>query len=196
LTVDDVLAYPHQIGDALWRAEAAGVPLAAGGVAVCGPSRGAGALAASCGADARDGLDASAALVLCASYSGDDDDALACFEEAAARGLPRAVVCTAGALAARAREEGVPVIGVPAGLPEGGAIIYFLVAALWCADPSLARSAEAVAPTLERLGKEWGSDVPSEPVVIHGSPVERVLVELFRRDLAAAYAAAGAAPDA
>src|SRR3954469_8239160 len=47
-----------------WRAEAAGVPLAAGGVAVCGPSGGAGALAASFGADARDGLDASAALVL------------------------------------------------------------------------------------------------------------------------------------
>jgi glucose/mannose-6-phosphate isomerase len=186
MTPEAVLAYPHQIGDALWRIEASGVA-GGGSVAVCGPSGGAGELAAAAGAQAHDGPPAAGDLVLAASYSGDDDDALACFEEAGARGLSRAVVCTAGRLAARAREEGVPVIGVPAGLPEGGAIIYFLLAALWCADPSLARAAEAVAPKLERLGKEWGSDVPREPVSVGDTPVERVLVELFRRDLAAAY---------
>ena len=194
MTVDDVLAYPHQIGDALWRIESAGIARRGGPVVVCGPSGGAGGLAALAGADARDGVPAGEdALVLCASYSGDDAEALDCFGAAA---VPRVVVCTAGQLAARAREEGVPVIGVPAGLPDGGAIVYFLMAALWCADPSLARAAEAVAPTLVRLGREWGSDVPDEPVAVDGPPVERVLVELFRRDLAAAYAAAGASPDA
>jgi glucose/mannose-6-phosphate isomerase len=192
VTIDDVLAYPHQIGDALWRAEASGAPQA-DLLTVCGSAGDAEQLAAAAGARVGEG-DAEDSIVLCASYSGDDADALSCFEVAGASGARRVVVCTAGALAARAREEGVPVIGVPAGLPEGGAIIYFLVAALWCADRALARGAEAAAATLERLGKEWGPDVPREPVDVGDTPVERVLVEVFRRDLAAAYAAAGDEP--
>jgi glucose/mannose-6-phosphate isomerase len=193
VTVAQVLAYPHQIGDALWRIESARIRRG-DAVAVCGPSRGAGALAALAGAEARDGLPAGeGVLVLCASYSGDDEDALACFDEAGARGLPRAVVCTAGALATRAREEGVPVIGVPGGLPEGGAIVYFLLAALWCAGSLVEAEARAAAATLERLGKEWGPDVPREPVTVGGSPLEDVLVEVFRRDLVAAYAGGGSA---
>jgi glucose/mannose-6-phosphate isomerase len=189
VTVDDVLAYPHQIGDALWRIESAGIAPATRNVAVCGPSGGAGELAAQAGAES----DGPGAFVLCASYSGDDEEALACFDAA---GTPGAVICTAGQLAARAREARVPVIGVPAGLPDGGAIVYFLLAALWCADPALARQAEAAAATLERLGKEWGSDVPREPVEVGDTPPERVLVEVFRRDLRGAYDAAGASPDA
>jgi glucose/mannose-6-phosphate isomerase len=187
--IDDVLAYPHQIGDALWRIESAGVARR-GTVRVCGVPGGVGALAALAGVDAHDGVSAGEdALVLCVSYSGDDQEALDCFEEAGRRGAPRAVVCTAGRLAARAREEGVPVIGVPAGLPEGGAIVYFLLAAIWCANPSLAGEAEAAAGTLERLAEEWGPDVPRDPVDVGDTPLERTLVEVFRRDLAAAYAA-------
>jgi glucose/mannose-6-phosphate isomerase len=190
--IDDVLAYPHQIGDALWRIEAAGIS-PRGSVAVCGVPGGVGALAAQAGADAQDGLPAgNDALVLCVSYSGDDQEALDCFEEAGKRGAPRAVVCTAGRLAARAREEGVPVIGVPAGLPEGGAIVYFLLAAV--SSAGAAAGAEAAAVTLERLAEEWGPDVPRDPVDAGHTPLERVLVEVFRRDLVAAYAA-GASPD-
>jgi glucose/mannose-6-phosphate isomerase len=197
VTVDDVLAYPHQIGDALWRIEAAGLSRTpAGTVAVCGPSGGAGALAALAGADARDGLGSEGdALVLCVSYSGDDQEALACFEEAGKRGAPRAVVCTAGTLAARAREEGVPVIGVPAGLPGGGAIVYFLLAALYCAGYPVEAEAEPAAATLSRLAEEWGAKPPPGPVSAGGTPLERVLAEVFRRDLEAAYAAAGDDPD-
>jgi glucose/mannose-6-phosphate isomerase len=183
MTVDDVLAYPHQIGDALWRIESAGIArhTLAGGVAVCGPSGGAGALAALAGAHAHDGLGFWAGpetFVLCASYTGEDPDALMCFEEAGRRGAPRAVVCTAGALAAQAREEGVPVIGVPAGLPDRGAVVYFVLAA---AGLSLRAEAEAAVATLNRLGKEWGSDAAalaerlrgSVPVFVGPGPVAR-----------------------
>jgi hypothetical protein len=196
VTVDDVLAYPHQVGDALWRIESAGISRrAAGGeVCVCGLSGGAGGLAAQAGAAARDGVPAGEdQLVLCVSYSGDDPDALECFARAGSLGVPRVVVCTAGALAARAREEDVPVIGVPAGLPKGGAIVYFVLAALWSAGISI--DADALSETLNRLGKEWGTEPPLEPVDVGDTPVERVLAEVFRRDLAAAYAAAES-PDA
>jgi hypothetical protein len=86
----------------------------------------------------------------------------------------------------------VPVIGVPAGLPEGGAIVYFLLAAV--SSAGAAAGAEAAAVTLERLAEEWGPDVPRDPVDAGDTPLERVLVEVFRRDLVAAYAA-GASPD-
>jgi glucose/mannose-6-phosphate isomerase len=132
---------PHQIGDALWRIEAAGIPRRdlPGGVAVCGVAYGAGAIAAEILGDQatapiRDGSPAEDSFALIASYSGDDEEALDCFEEAGRRGAPRAVICTAGRLAARARGEGVPVIGVPAGFDDPSeAIVYFVLAALECA---------------------------------------------------------------
>jgi hypothetical protein len=164
MTRDDVRAYPHQIGDALWRIEAAGIPKRSlpGGVAVCGVAYGAGALAAEALGDratapVRDGLDTPPrddALVLVASYSGDDEDALSCFDAAGERGAPRAVVCTAGRLATRAREQDVPVIGVPAGIDDpAAAIVYFALAALECAaqsgaGPSVGAELEGAVPSL------------------------------------------------
>jgi glucose/mannose-6-phosphate isomerase len=157
---------PHQIGDARWRIEAAGIPRRdlPGGVAVCGVAYGAGVLAAEILGDratapVRDGLpDTRETLALVASYSGDDEEALGCFEQAGRIGAPRVVVCTAGKLAARAREEGVPVIGVPAGFDDPReAIVYFVLAALECAAlagvaPSPRAEAGFESALLERLG--------------------------------------------
>jgi glucose/mannose-6-phosphate isomerase len=184
---DDVLAYPHQIADALWRIEAAGIPRAAGagGVTVCGVAYGAGELAAEMVGNPS-GDDP---FVLCISYSGDDEEALACFEEAGQRGASRAVVCTAGRLAARAREEGVPVIGVPAGIEDPrGAIIYFVLAAAVIAEPSLKADIEAAVPTLTRLAELSPEEAraldPAE--LLEGKPAaERALARLMLRDLAA-----------
>jgi hypothetical protein len=198
MTRDDVRAYPHQIGDALWRIEAAGIPQRSlpGGVAVCGLSYGAGEIAAEILGDratapVRDGLDTPPAddtFVLVASYSGDDEEALSCFDEAGRRGAPRAVVCTAGALAARAREQDVPVIGVPAGIEDPrGAIVYFVLAALEAAAragaaPSLQGEIEGTVPTLADLADEQAIDLDEEG----RTPSERVLGRLLLRDLAAA----------
>jgi glucose/mannose-6-phosphate isomerase len=175
VTLDDVLAYPHQIADALWRIEAAGVP--SGAIEVCGVAHGAGELAAAIVGDRAGSAADSEHLVLCASYSGDDEEALECFEDAGRRGARRAVICTAGALAARARAEGVPVIGVPAGFDDPRtAIIYFTVAAVVCTAPSLRAELEAAVPTLEWLLETQDATLDT--------PSERVLGELILRDLA------------
>jgi glucose/mannose-6-phosphate isomerase len=169
--LDDALAQPHQIGDALWRIEAAGIPRRElpGGVIVCGVAFGAGALAAEilgdrAAAPVRDGQATEAGedtLVLVASYSGEDEEALDCFEEAARRGAPRVVVCTAGRLAARAREEGVPVIGIPAGFGDpSAAIVYFVLAAVVCAAPSLTSEIEAAVPFLTELAENRPAELP------------------------------------
>ena len=72
-------------------------------------------------------------LVLCASYSGDTEETLACFEAAGAAGAQRVVLTTGGTLAELARAEGVPVIGVPAGMQPRAAVVYMTVGALECA---------------------------------------------------------------
>jgi glucose/mannose-6-phosphate isomerase len=196
--LDDVLAYPHQIEDALWRIESAGIPRreAPGGLAVCGPGQGAGGLAAAILGDratapVRDGLEPGTGddtFALCASYSGDDEDALACFAEAGRRDCPRAVVCTAGALAAAAREEGVPVIGIPAGLEPSTAVVYFTLAALECAAlagaaPSLRAGLERAPAALEGVTEEEAKAVAEEfragtPVLVGEPAVVRRWAEL------------------
>ena len=105
-------------------------------------------------------------LVLCASYSGDTEETLACFEAAGAVGTGRVVLTTGGALAGAAREEGVPVIGVPAGMPPRAAVLYMTIGALECAAacgaaPEVRSEIEGATALLERLVEAWGPD--SEP---------------------------------
>jgi glucose/mannose-6-phosphate isomerase len=142
--LDDVLALPEHLRDALWRVESAGLePVEARGLIVCGM-----------GGSAIGGLLARAALanvlnlpilvyrdyelpawaapdraVLCASYSGNTEETLACFEAAEAVGALRYAVTTGGALGEAARSAGVPVIGLPAGLQPRHAVGYGFTAA-------------------------------------------------------------------
>jgi glucose/mannose-6-phosphate isomerase len=114
--------------------------------------------------------------VLCASYSGDTEETLACFEAAGAAGAGRVVLTTGGRLAELARAEGVPVIGVPAGMQPRAAVIYMVVAVLECAAlcgaaPGLhaeidsAASQLAPASNAEELAHGLHGTVP----VIHGA---------------------------
>jgi glucose/mannose-6-phosphate isomerase len=144
--LDDVLGLPDQLSDALWRVESAKLEAfdAAGGLVVCGMGGSAigGDLAAvAFGSRLSRPLDTvrsyelpSSTLpdqaVLCSSYSGDTEETIACFEAAAALGAPRIVATNGGKLAAEARRDGVPVIGLPAGLQPRAAVGYlFAVAA-------------------------------------------------------------------
>src|SRR5262249_60733219 len=63
-------------------------------------------------------------MVLCASYSGETEETLACYESAGALGAKRTVVTTGGRLAGMARADGVPVVPLPAGVQPraGGAL--------------------------------------------------------------------------
>ncbi len=179
----DVLAQPQQIGDALWRTDAAGLPrrYMPGGLVVCGMG------GSGIGGDlARSAIGGRAqrpmrvvrgydlvpwmvgdALVLCASYSGNTEETLACFEAAGQLGAPRVALTTGGTLAERAREAGVPVIGVPSGMQPRAAVVYMTIAALQCAAAagvceSLQAEAEAAATLLERLVIEWGPDTAAD----------------------------------
>ncbi|HEX2233273.1 MAG TPA: bifunctional phosphoglucose/phosphomannose isomerase [Thermoleophilaceae bacterium] len=177
--LDDVLAQVLQLGDALWRVQSAELRKRdlPGGIAVCGmggSAIGADLAAAVLGDRAtrplrtiRDyalepwaGPDT---LVLCCSYSGDTEETLACFEAAGIVQAPRIVVTTGGKLADAAREEGVPVIGVPAGMRPRAAVLYFTVAVLECAAlcgaaPQLHTELDSATGLLERLAETWGPD--------------------------------------
>jgi glucose/mannose-6-phosphate isomerase len=179
----DVLAQPLQLGDALWRAQSAAIRPAdlPGGLVVCGMGGSAigGDLAAAALGDratrpivtvrgyALESWTPPETLVLCASYSGDTEETLACFDAAGAAGARRVALGTGGSLAAAAREEEVPVIGVPAGMQPRAAVLYMTVGALECAAlcgaaPALHSEIDTATALLERLVEEWGPDSPPD----------------------------------
>src|SRR6476661_9700469 len=111
--LDDVLAIPDHLRDALWRLESARLePAEAAGLLICG--MGGSAIGADLAAAALGdrltrplvtvrgyGLPSWATpewTVLCSSYSGNTEETLACFEAAEALGTRRIVVSTGGKL--------------------------------------------------------------------------------------------------
>ena len=173
----DVLAQPLQLGDALWRTQSAGIRSRdlPGGLVVCGMGGSAigGDLAAAALGDratrpitlvrgyAIESWTLPESLVLCASYSGNTEETLACFEAAGAAGAQRVVITTGGTLAELAREEDVPVIGVPAGMQPRAGVVYMTVGVLECAAlcgaaPGLHSEIDMATALLERLVEEWG----------------------------------------
>jgi glucose/mannose-6-phosphate isomerase len=175
--LSDVLAQPLQLGDALWRTQSAGIRPRdrPGGLVVCGMGGSAigGDLAKAALGDratrqitvvrgyALESWTPPDSLVLCASYSGDTEETLACFEAAGAAGAQRVALTTGGTLAELAREEAVPVIGVPAGMEPRAAVVYMTIAAMECAAlcgaaPGLHAEIDTATGLLERLVEEWG----------------------------------------
>jgi glucose/mannose-6-phosphate isomerase len=172
--LDDVLAIPDHLRDAIWRIESARLEqAAAAGLMVCGMGGSAigGDLAA---AAIGDRLTAPLITVrgyeppswvtpewtvLCSSYSGNTEETLACFAAAEALGARRLVASTGGALVDGAREAGVPVVGLPGVLQPRAAVAYMFVvaaevAALAGIAPRLNAEIDAAAAYLsERTGE-------------------------------------------
>ena len=166
--IDDVLGIPDQLRDALWRVETARLEGAeSAGLFVCGmggSAIGADLAAAALGDEATKplltvrgyGLPTWATpewTVLCSSYSGGTEETLACFEAATALGARRIVASTGGALVDRAREDGVPVIGLPGIFQPRAAVAYMFtiaaeVAALAGAAPRIHTEIDAAAAFL------------------------------------------------
>jgi glucose/mannose-6-phosphate isomerase len=140
-----VLALPDHLRDALWRVDSAGLEeWRSSGLVVCGIGGSAigGDLAAAALGD-RLSLPLTTVrgyglppwtppdrTVLCSSYSGDTEETLACYEAAEALGARRVVASTGGRLSASARRDGVPVIGLPAGLQPRAAVGYMFTVAV------------------------------------------------------------------
>jgi glucose/mannose-6-phosphate isomerase len=173
--LEDVLAIPEHLRDALWRVDSARLESAdSAGVIVCGM-----------GGSAIGGDLAAAALgdrlvkpllvvrgyelpswvtgewtLLFSSYSGDTEETLLCFVAAEALGARRVVAGTGGELVEAAREAGVPVIGLP-GLLQAprAAVAYTLtcvaqVAALAGAAPRIDAEIEAASSFLAGQAEE------------------------------------------
>lgn len=172
--LDDVLAIPDHLRDALWRIESARLEAAdSAGLLVCGM-----------GGSAIGGDLAAAALgdrltrplltvrgyelpswatpewtVLCSSYSGNTEETLACFAAAEALGARRIVVSTGGELVDAARQAGVPVIGLPGILQPRASVSYGFatvaeVAALAGAAPRVHTEIDAAAAFLAARTEE------------------------------------------
>ncbi|MFP5388708.1 MAG: bifunctional phosphoglucose/phosphomannose isomerase [Thermoleophilia bacterium] len=169
--LDDVLAIPDHLRDALWRVESARLePSEAAGLMVCGMGGSAigGDLAAAALGDRLTrplqtvrGYELPSWVtpewaVLCSSYSGDTEETLACFAGAEALGARRLVVSTGGDLVDAARAGGVPVVGLPGILPAPrAAVAYMLVCAAEIAAvvgvaPRIHTEIDAAAAFLER----------------------------------------------
>jgi glucose/mannose-6-phosphate isomerase len=189
----DVLAAPEHLRDALWRVESAimqdwdtpaGLVVAGMGGSAIG-----GALArAALGDHASRPIFVTRAyglptwttpdtMVLCASYSGDTEETLACYESAGALGAKRTVVTTGGRLAEMARADGVPVIPLPGGFQPRAAVAYMIVAALEVAalcgaGPRLTSEIDVAASHIEQLVAEWGPDAAEDSL---GKEIARAL---------------------
>jgi glucose/mannose-6-phosphate isomerase len=137
--LDDVLAMPDHLRDALWRVESTVLDAAdVSGLIVCGMG-GSGIGGVLARAAMGDALSKPMLVyrdyelppwtqpdraVLCSSYSGETEETLAAFDAAEAVGATRYVATTGGRLAEAARTAGVPVIGLPAGLQPRHAVGY------------------------------------------------------------------------
>jgi glucose/mannose-6-phosphate isomerase len=176
-----VLALPDHLRDAIWRVQAANLADrdAPAGLVVAGMGGSAigGALARAALSDQASrpifvtrayGLPTWTTpdtMVLCASYSGETEETLACYESAGALGAARLVATTGGRLAEMARSDGVPVIPLPGGFQPRAAVAYMTVAALEVAalcgaGPRLTSEVDVAASHTEQLVVEWGPDAP------------------------------------
>jgi glucose/mannose-6-phosphate isomerase len=183
----DILAMPQHLEDALWRVESAGIegclPTLRGltPLIVCGMGGSAiGGDLAEAALDSRltkplitmRGYELPTwatrdSVVLCASYSGNTEETLACYEAAGVIGTQRVVVTTGGRLAELARADDVPVIPLPAALQPRAAVAYMLVsvievARLVGAAPGLRTEIDAAASHLQELARAWGPEADSD----------------------------------
>jgi len=193
--LEDVLAIPDHIRDALWRCQTADLDrFEASGMVVCGMGGSAvgGDLARAILGDRLSGPfevcrsgnlppwsgPETAALVV--SYSGETDEALAAFDRAGTSGLHRWVATTGGTLGDLAREAGVGVVGLPGFLQPRASVAYTTVAAAVGANhagiaPDMeeeflaaADALDAAMPELQALSSGIAQRLGERPTVIHG----------------------------
>jgi len=175
----DVVGLPEHVRDAMWKVESAQLTPwdSPGGLIVAGMGgSGMGGLLAramlgdhasrpilSARTYGLPGWTTPDTTVLCASYSGNTEETLTCYEAAGALGARRVAVTSGGRLAELARADGVPVIPVAGGFQPRAAVAYMTVAALEVAGlcgagPGMGAELDVAADHLEQLVVEWGAD--------------------------------------
>ena len=187
--LDAALSLPDFLRDAIWRAGSAGIePIEASGLIVCGmggSAIGGDLAAAALGSRLGKPLDVVRGYgvpawtppdraILCSSYSGNTEETIACYAAAEAVGAQRIVATTGGAIGDAARSDGVPVIGMPAGLQPRAAVGYTFaiaaeVAALVGAGPAIRTEIDSSASHLEAARESLLALAADVGGRIHGS---------------------------
>jgi glucose/mannose-6-phosphate isomerase len=184
-----VLALPDHLRDALWKIEMAELKAMEAPMAIVGGMGGSaigGDLAAAALGDrltkplltargyALPSWAAAGSAVLCSSYSGETEETLALYSAAEALGAQRVVATTGGELAEVARADGIPIIGLPAGLQPRAAVGYMFVvaaelAALALAGPRIHTEIDAAASLLADRRDDLASRAEALAAEIEGS---------------------------
>lgn len=73
-------------------------------------------------------------LVIVSSYSGNTEETLSAYEDAERRGCRLIAVTSGGAIAERAKADGVPLITIPGGQPPRTALGYMFVPVVWACE--------------------------------------------------------------
>ena len=187
--LDAALSLPDFLRDAIWRAGSAGIePIEASGLIVCGmggSAIGGDLAAAALGSRLGKPLDVVRGYgvpawtppdraILCSSYSGNTEETIACYAAAEAVGAQRIVATTGGAIGDAARSDGVPVIGMPAGLQPRASVGYTFaiaaeVAALVGAGPAIRTEIDSSASHLESARESLLALAADVAGRIHGS---------------------------
>ncbi len=97
------------------------------------------------------------------SYSGNTEETLSGWDEAARRDVPRACLTSGGELAARAEADGVPVLRIPGGAPPRSALGWtsvplFLALGRAGLAPFEAETVDEAAGACERMLERFGPD--------------------------------------
>lgn len=181
--VDDILAMPDHIEDAIWRAESAMLrPASTEALVICG--MGGSAIGADLAVAALgDSIDKPVCVsrgydlpswvgpqhaVIFSSYSGNTEETLSCYEQATARGVPAYVVSSGGMLSEQAHSAGVPVIGLPGILQPRASVGYGVVSVLeigiatGLVNAAVRTGLTAAAALLRDLAAEWGPGAPGD----------------------------------
>jgi glucose/mannose-6-phosphate isomerase len=104
------------------------------------------------------------AFFVFSSYTGNTAETLAAYDAVRGHSVPAAAITSGGELERRCREDGLPVCGIPGGMPPRAAIAYsffpllLMLEALGLAEVDESEYEEAVA-ALERRCEEYGSHV-------------------------------------
>lgn len=98
-------------------------------------------------------------LVIASSYSGNTVESLAGYADARRRGARPVIISTGGRLAAKAEEDGMPVIRIPGGLQPRAALGYSLGALIAVASkagvvPNVAADLDEAAEVMREVARE------------------------------------------
>ena len=129
-------------------------------------------------------------LIVCASYSGNTEETLSAFDEAAKKKLKIAVITSGGKLAQKAKKEGVPLVLIPSGLPprmslglQLGALMKLLVNCGIISNglENLLQLEKTLNPkTLETQGKKLAKRIKGRIPVIYSSDRLQALARIWK----------------